>query len=150
MKKLRLELEEEKSKAEKEKLAKTEALLQTEIAKTVKENDFDIIEKLNLHDNVRHEMEKMFAENQEIPDIKVACEKVIENIFAQYQKIKDSKWLRPKEEPKKEEVIESVKASNTEAITNKMSQSNASTKKPMTEAERIKAAIKAMEMVRND
>ena len=40
-------------------------------------------------------MEKMFNETQEIPDIKVACEQVIQDIFSKYEKIKDSKWLIP-------------------------------------------------------
>lgn len=138
--KLKGDLESEKEKVIQERRSKAEIQLQTSIAQTIKEHEFDLIDKLEAQNDVRDYMEEMFATTGEIPDVKKACEAVTEKLVAKFLKVKDSKWLIPKEEPKPEE----PKAEESRTISNKMTQSSVGTDKPMTEAERIKAAIQAM------
>lgn len=136
---LKGELHSEKEKAAQERRSKAEVQLQASIAETIKAHEFDLIEKLDAHNDVREWMEDAYATTGEIPDVKQACEAVTEKLIAKFSKVKDSKWLAPKETPKEE-----PKEEAPQTISNKMVQSSVGTDKPMTEAERIKAAIAAL------
>lgn len=139
---LKSELNSEKEKVVQERRSKAEIQLQTSIAETIKTNDYDLIEKLDAKDAVREYMEEIYATTGEICDVKDACEAVTQHLADRILAAKDSKWLKPKELPKEEEPkVESKKA---ETITNKMVQSSVGNTKPLSEDERIKAALQAM------
>lgn len=142
---LRVELEGKQQEAQKEKLSRAEIKLMADIDTTVKAHEFDLIEKLGEQSAVRDYMEEMFAQTGEIPDVKDACEAVTNSLVEMISKVKDSKWLKPKEEVhevllKAEVPVEKKR----ETLSNKMAQSSVSADKPMTEQERLKAAIVAM------
>ena len=142
---LRVELESKQQAVEKEKLSRAEIKLMADIDQAIKPHEFDLIEGLGEQAAVRDYMEEMFAQTGEIPDIKEACEAVTQSLVEMFSKVKDSKWLKPKEVV--QEVLQKEEApveKKRETLSNKMVQSSSSNDKPMTEQERIKAAIAAM------
>lgn len=142
--KLQNELQSAKQKEQQERFAKAELQLMTEITKVAKESEYDVIEKLGAHSTVREYMEEMYAQTGEIPNIKDACQAVTDHIASLYQKISDSKWVKPKEEPKP---VAKEPVPAKESLSNKLTQTTAFHDKPLTEAERLKAAARAMEMI---
>jgi DNA-binding phage protein len=142
---LKSELQDSKEKEKRERLSKAEMQLQSEIDKAIKEGEFDVIETLEAQHSVREYMEEIFDSTGEIPDIKEACKAVTEHIVELTRKIQKSKWLAPKEE-KAEAPKETVKI---HALSNKMTQTSVSQDRPLTDQERLKAAINAMELVRS-
>ncbi len=142
---LQNELKEKDSQVHKEKIGRAEMQLMNDINTTIKSGEFDVIEKLDAVGTVREYLEEMYAQTGEIPDIKEACQAVTNHIVGLYQKISDSKWIKPKDIPEK---IEEILQPKAESISNKMSQTSATLSKPMTESDRMNAAIKAMEMVK--
>lgn len=137
---LKSELSLEKEKTVAERRSKAEVQLMANIDKTIKEHEFDVIEHLGAQDTVREYMEEMYSLTGEIPDYKEACQAITDDIVAKYQKISGSKWLKPKEEPVKEDIF----TPTPKTLTNKMTQTSVSNDKPMTDMERMKAAIKMM------
>jgi DNA-binding protein H-NS len=145
---LKGELNSEKEKVVQERRSKAEIKLQADIAQVIKTHEFDLIEKLEAKDSVREYMEEMYATTGEIPDVKEACEAVTERLAARFMSVKDSKWLKPKEAPVPERATESnTETQKNHTISNKMTQSSVGTDKPMTESERFKAALQAMNTV---
>lgn len=142
---LKSELSSEKDKVTQERRSKAEVQLQSSIAETIKTHDYDLIEKLDASNAVREYMEEMYATTGEIPDVKEACEAVTEHLASKIMSAKDSKWLKPKEAPVPDRATEpetGTQKNNT--LSNKMTQSSIGKDKPMTESERFKAAIQAM------
>lgn len=139
---LKGELSSEKERALQDRRAKAEVQLQSSIAEAIKVHDYDLIEKLDASNAVREYMEEVYATTGEIPDVKEACEAVTEHLASKIMSAKDSKWLKPKEEVKKP--AEEPELVKIHALSNKMIQTSLGKDKPMTDAERIKAAIQAM------
>lgn len=144
--KLRMQLESKEQEAEKAKLSRAEIKLMSDIENVIKTNEYDLIDKLGEQTAVREYMEEMYSQTGEIPDIKEACEVITEHLVAKFSAVKDSKWLRPKEVAPVE-VDQAPKKVDT--LSNKMVQSSVSADKPMTEQERLKAAITAMNAVKS-
>lgn len=126
--------------AEEARIAKAEIQLKADIDAEIKANDYDLIEKLDAKDAVKEFMEEMYNQTGEIPTIKEACDAVTQYLVEKYSAIKDSKWLKPKEEPK----IETSEVKKPIAINNKMTQTSDHTTKPMTDTERLQHAIQVM------
>jgi hypothetical protein len=120
----------------------------SEISTTIRDNEYDLIEKLGEESAVRDYMEEMYAQTGEIPDIKEACEAITDSLVAKISAVKESKWLKPKE-PKVEEPIVDETPKNIQTLSNKLTQSTTAKDKVMTEAERMKAAIEAMNAVKS-
>lgn len=142
---LKSELQTEKEAVTKERRSKAEIQLMANIDKTIKEHEFDVIEHLGAQDTVREYMEEMYSLTGEIPDFKEACQAVTDDIVSKYQKISGSKWVKPKETTTP---VEENKPIFSKTLTNKMTQSSVGADKPMTEAERMKAAIQALSSVK--
>lgn len=140
---LKSELSSEKEKVTQERRSKAEVQLQTSIAEAIKTNDYDLIDKLDAKDAVREYMEEIYATTGEICDIKEACEAVTEHLASKIMSAKDSKWLKPKEVVQ-ESIKEPEMPQKVSTISNKMTQSSIGKDKPMTESERMKAAIEVL------
>lgn len=141
---LRTQLEKKEREAENEKLSRAEIKLMSEISTTIRTHEYDLIEKLGEENAVREYMEEIFAQTGEIPDIKEACDAITESLVAKISAVKESKWLKPKEV-----TPEPVVAEIAPTLSNKMVQSTTAKDKVMTEAERLKAAIEAMNAVKS-
>lgn len=136
---------------EDEQLSRAEIQLKSDIELTIKNKEYDLIEKLDAKDAVREYMEEMYETTGSIPTIEEACEDVSKYLAEKYMAIKDSKWLKPIEEPVKEQEKQTQKANvdttqkaNNGSISNKMSQTSQHGNKPMTDSERMQAAIAVM------
>lgn len=124
-----------------ERRSRAELQVKSEIAKTIKEHDFDVIEKLGAEDAVMEYMEEMYSQTQEIPDYKEACQAIVDSIVDKYSKLKDSKWMKPQEPVKVEPIPQ---ADPKLGLSNKMTQSATLNDKPLTEAQRFQAALNAL------
>lgn len=123
-----------------ERRTKAEMHLRAEIQKAVKEQDYDIIELAGAEQTVIDYMEEMYNQTGKVILASEACEVVTNALVEQYQKLSKAKRLQPKvEEPKVE-----TKPEPTKTLTNKMTQSATKSNVPLTEAERIKAALALM------
>ena len=142
---LEAELKSRDERAEQEKLAKEDIRLNASIAATVKAEGYDIIEHLGMHSAVREFMEQYYEETGEIPDIKIACNAVVENIAEKFSKIKDSKFLKPKEViPEPESLVTKQEDKVPKTISNKMAQSSEKIVKGQSEADRLAEAIRIL------
>lgn len=148
---LRMELDRKEHEAEKARHSRAEIKLFSEIDAEIRKNEFDLIDKLGEQNAVRDYMEEIFNETGEIPDIKEACEAVNNKLVARFSAIKDSKWLRAQEPVAQVEETDHTpkKAALSGALSNKMTQSIVHNDKPMTEKERLSAAIAAMNAVKS-
>lgn len=138
---LEQELKTRDEKEKNDKLSREEIKLNAAISETVKNEGYDIIEHLGLESSVRDYMEQYYDETGEIPEIKVACEAIANDIAAKISKVKDSKFLKSKEP---EVITEPVESSVPKTITNKMAQSSEKVSRAMTETERMKEAVRLM------
>lgn len=125
-----------------ERRARAEVQVKAEIAKTIKEHEFDVIEALGEEQAVMEYMEEMYAQTQEIPDYKEACQAITDSIVERYSKLKDSKWMKSKEVIPTEPDTKSDNKATT--LTNKMTQSAVANDKPLTEKQRFQAALNAL------
>jgi len=138
---LEQKMTEKEKEAEKARIAKVEMQLKADIENEIKVGEYDIIEVLDAKDAVKEYMEEMYETTGEIPTIKEACEAVTNYLVDKVSKAQQSKWLKPKEEPKVEVKSETPKP---EVISNKMTQTSTIANRPMTEAERLAAAVAVM------
>lgn len=134
-----LNLKEEE--AAKERRTRAELQIKADIAKTIKENDFDVIELVGAQDSVLEYMEEMYSQTGEIPDHKEACQVVANSILEQYQKLSSSKLIKAKEIPAPEA---ETKQAASQTISQKMGQSTVSKPKVLSESERFQAALQAL------
>lgn len=125
-----------------ERISKAEIQLKADIDAMIVAKEYDLIDKLGAKDSVIEYMEEMYDNTGVIPPLEEACEAVTAFIVEQYSSIKESKWLRPKEEPKVELKATEPVQSN---ISNKMTQTSEVTNNPQTDEDRMRAAIAAME-----
>jgi len=130
--------------ATRERRTRAEIQMKADIAKTIKEHEFDVIETMNAESVVVEYMEEIYSQTGEIPDYKEACQAVTDNIVEQYHKLSKSKWVKPKEESIKESIPEII----PKTLANKMTQSNDTKPKILNEAERMKAALQALHAMR--
>lgn len=145
--KIKAELQAEKDKIYRERVAQAEQELTHNIQEAIKAGEYDLIDQLGLTNTVREYMEQVFSETGEIIDPKDAAKEVNDRIAKSIKKVMKSKWL--KEEEKAEAIAEivqnatdEVKAEEeTSTLSNKMQSESPKTKKPMTEKERLAAAI---------
>lgn len=144
--KLKAELQAEKDKVYRERVAQAEQELTHNIQEAIKSGEYDLIDQLGLTGSVREYMEQVFSETGEILDPKDAAKEVNDRIAKQIKKVMKSKWLA--EEEKAEAIAEivqnatdDVRAEETSTLSNKMQSESPKTKKPMTEKERLAAAI---------
>ena len=140
---LEQELKQRDEKEKQEKLSREDIRLNASIAETVKSGGYDIIEHLGLESSVRDFMEQYYEETGEIPDIKTACEAVAADIVTKLNKVKGSKFLQPKEE---ESLVTKQVSEVPKTITNKMSQSSEKVSRTMSETERMKEAVRLMNL----
>lgn len=143
----RAEVRQLKEDAERNRLSRAEIELKSMIDGAIKTHEFDLIEKLGEQDSVRDYMDEMYRQTKEIPDVKEACEAVTDFLIAKFEAVKDSKWLKPKapvEEPRADPVPKSAAI-----LSNKMTQSTVGKDRPMSDHERMKAAIAAMDAVKS-
>lgn len=145
---LRKELESKDKEAQNEKLSRAEIKLMSDISTAIRTHEYDLIEKLGEETAVREFMEEMYAQTGEIPDIKDACDAITESLVAKISAVKDSKWLKPKEVAVEAPVVDET-PKNVHTLSNKLTQSTTAKDKAMTESERIKAAIEAMNATRS-
>lgn len=141
---LRMQLESKEQEAQREKLSRAEIKLMSDINSTIRTHEYDLIEKLDEQASVRQYMEDKYAETGEIPDIKEACDAITERLATKFHAIKESKWLKPKEVAP----VEVEEPKKVASLSNKMVQSSVSADKPMTDAERLKAAVNAMNAIK--
>lgn len=127
--------------ATKERRAKAELQIKADIQKTIKDNEFDILEIAGAEQSVVEYMEEIYNQTGEIIDYKDACQAVAENLAEQYHKLSKSKFVQPKVSAP---VIEEEKAPTAMTLTNKMVQSIPTKPKILNEAERMKAALQAL------
>lgn len=146
---LRKELESKDKEAQNEKLSRAEIKLMSDISNTIRTNEYDLIEKLGEETAVREFMEEMYAQTGEIPDIKMACDAVTESLVAKISAVKDSKWLRPKEPAVETAPVEEAPKKAAATLSNKMVQSTTAHDKVLSEKDRLKAAIEAMNAVKS-
>ncbi|MFN6269305.1 MAG: hypothetical protein ACK40T_02810 [Akkermansiaceae bacterium] len=144
--KIKAELQAEKDKIYRERIAQAEQELTYNIQEAIKAGEYDLIDQLGLTNTVREYMEQVFSETGEVIDPKDAAKEVNNRIAKSIKKVMKSKWL--KEEEKAEAIAEivqnatdEVKAEETSTLSNKMQSESPKTKKPMTEKERLAAAI---------
>lgn len=137
---LKSQLSTKEEEALRERRTRAELQIKSEISRTIKENDFDVIEKLGAEDAVIEYMEEVYAQTQEIPDYKEACQAINDKIVEQYRKVSNSKWLQQKEEASEPVAEKTI----SPTLTNKMTQSSVSRDKPMTETQRFQAALAAL------
>lgn len=137
---LKSQLNDREQEVIKEKRSRAEIELMTNISKTIKEHEFDVIEQLGAEPIVREYMEEMYSLTGEIPDYKDACQAVTDDIVNKYQKISNSKWVKPKEEI----IIKEEVPVGSKTLTNKMVQSSVANDRPMTDSERFKAALQTL------
>jgi hypothetical protein len=129
------------------KIQKMEKQLQSEILDVVKKGEYDIVETLELHGEVREYMEAVYNKTGEVLSTDQAAKEVNEYYAGMIKKVMGSKWL-------KEQIVEKVVAEQTKTeetsptLSNKMTSEAPKTVKPMNDAERIAAAIKAMGNIR--
>jgi len=138
---LEAELKSRDEKEKQSKLEKEEIRLVASIDEEVKKGEYDLIDHFGASSAVKAFMEQYYEETGEIPDIKMACEAVTQNIAEKVSKAKDSKWLKPKE-------VESVKK-EVHTISNKMTQ--AATPKidrALNETERFNLAVEMLKTSR--
>jgi hypothetical protein len=141
-KKLEQELHQEREKAKQERLSQEEIRLNANISKQIKDDGYDILEHLDAQNSVREYMEEYYNETGEIPTIKEACDAITNSLVEKISKVKDSKWLKPKEVSK--EISENIINSEPKTLTNKMVQSAPKEVKARSEAERLRDAIAIM------
>lgn len=131
----------------KAKMEKMEKQLQAEIMTEIKKGEYDIIDTLELHDEVREFMEVTYNKTGEILSPAEAAKQVNDYYASMIKKVMGSKWL-------KEQIIEKPVESPIEkeetqtTLTNKMVSESPKTVKPRTEAERLAEAIKVMSQKR--
>lgn len=118
--KLRNEIMTEKEKAQQERLARAEIELRSQIDTTIKEKEFDLIEKLDAQDSVKDYMEEMYAQTGEIPEVSDACQAVLDHIIAKYRSVENSKWLTKKQAAEITKAADTIK--NVDTLSNKMVQ----------------------------
>jgi hypothetical protein len=123
-----------------ERRTKAEMQLRAEITKTIKEQDYDIIELAGAEQSVIDYMEEIYNQTGKVIPAQEACDAVTNALVEQYQKVSKSKRLQPKVEQPKVEMPKEP----TKTLTNKMTQSSTKSSAPMTEQERIKAALALM------
>ena len=155
LKQLEEELQSEKKQkkaseevANREQMHRAEVALNAEIDKVIKEKDYDLIPALGMQKEVLSFMEEIYESTGEVPSVDEACKAVTDHIVGLYQTASKSKWVQPKvEEPK----VEEPKEVSSKSITNKMAQSMdiKRSEKPATDADRLKAAIHAMEATKS-
>lgn len=130
--------------ATKERRARAELQIKADIQKTIKENEYDILEIAGAEQAVIDYMEEIYNQTQEIMDYKEACQAVTDNLVEQYHKLSTSKWVKPK-------VVETVieeKPATAITLTNKSTQAIPTKGKVLNEAERMKAALQALNSIR--
>lgn len=140
---LRMELQNKEKEATKERHSRAEIQLMASIDSAIKENEYDLIEHLGEQSAVREYMEEMYAQTGEIPDVKDACEAITNHLVEQFSRVKDSKWLKPKEPVEEVKEVEQT-PKNVHTISNKLTQSTQGKDRPLTAAERMAAAIAVM------
>lgn len=138
---LRNELTSKEQEAIKAKMGRAEIQLQADIDKEVVSGEYDLIEKLDSKSAVREYMEEMYEQTGEIPSVKEACEAVTTYLVTKFESIKESKWFSEKKPPI---LPPASPAQSGKVITNKMAQSSEQNSRPLTEAERLAAAIRVM------
>lgn len=151
---LRNEISRKEQEAMNARLSKAEVQLKSDIDHEIRTNEYDLIEHLDAKDAVKDYMEEIYNTTGEIPSVKDACDAVTAHLVDRISRVKESKWLKPKE-PVTDEAIKEFNASKPEAIksttlSNKMVQSSTTkVEKPMTDAERMAAAKRAMASIMN-
>ena len=130
--------------ANRERMQRAELALNAEIDKTIAEHEFDLIPTLGMQKSVIEFMEEVYNTTGEVPSVKEACEAVTNHIVGLYQKASVSKWVKPKVE----EVIKKEEPKSPNTVSNKLSQAIVGADKPMNDAQRLQAAIRAMEMTK--
>lgn len=137
---LKAELREKQEEDLNRKYADKEKQLDEQIAHTVKNKEFDIIEKLGLYTDVKNKLFELHKKSGTTPTIEEACELVADEISEKYSRIKDSKFLKPREaRSEASRASEPASTGIKSVLTNKMVQ-NPSISKPKTDDERLKAA----------
>lgn len=145
---LRMQLDNKEKEAQKASLSRAEIKLNSDIDTIIRTNEYDLIEKLGEQSAVREYMEEIYNQTGEIPDIKEACEAITEHLISKFHAVKDSKWLKPKEAAPVEAFVDE-KPKNVQTLSNKLTQSTVGTDKPMSDSERLKAAVSAMNAVKS-
>lgn len=141
--KLQAEIRSRDEAIEKAKLEKMEKQLQSEIISEVKKGEFDIIDTLELHHEVREYMEAHYNKTGEVLSVSEAANKVNDYYASMIKKVMGSKWL--KEQIVEKPVEEQTKIEETiPTLSNKMTSEAPKTVKPRTDAERLAEAIKVM------
>jgi hypothetical protein len=145
--KLQAEIKARDDAIQNSKIQKMEKQLQSEILTEVKKGEFDIVDSLELHGEVREYMEAVYNRTGEVLTVAEAAKAVNDYYATQIKKVMGSKWL-------KEQIVETPVAEQTKAVdttptlSNKMTSESPKTVKPMNDSERIAAAIKAMGNIR--
>ena len=139
---LKSQLSTKDEEATQERRSKAELQIKAEIARTIKDNEFDVIEVMGAESAVMEYMEEIYSQTQEIPDYKEACQAVADSIVEQYHKLSKSKWVQPKAEVKEQSIQKSIP--DSKSLSNKMTQSAVANDKPLTEAQRFQAALNAL------
>lgn len=119
------------------------ATLTNEIHKTIESEGFDLIPTLNMQDQVIDYMEDMYKETGKVPSVKEACLEVTNYILDMYNKASTSKWVNKSKVESKP-----VQDTKSQTVSNKLAQSVIGADKPMTEAERLKAAANLWTTIR--
>lgn len=139
------ELHSSKERETKERISKAEQYVETQITQLTATPDYDIIAKVGAEKAVREFMEKVYDETGEIPEVKDACEAVAEHIAELYQQIATNPRLTKKKAAEITEAKEKLSPSTAEdyarTLSNKLTQSTVAREKPMTDAERMAAAM---------
>lgn len=137
---IKAELQAEKDRIKREQLAKVEQELTHNIETAIKEGDYDLISGLGLTSSVRQYMEEHYQETGEVLDPREAAKQVNDHIASKIKAVMKSKWLTAEE---KKEIIAEMKEQQEEVPTlnNSMTSESPKTKKPMSEKERLAAAM---------
>lgn len=144
---LKADIQAGKDRDANERVAKAEKYLSEQIDTHLAMPEYDLIASVDAKQAVREFMETIYNETGEIPPVKDACEAVADYIVQTYSKINNHSRFQPKEEVAVEK--EGVTKKETKTLSNKMISSVATSDKPMTEQERIQAAIRIFSQVKN-
>lgn len=131
-----------REKAEKEakeaRIQSAKIALEKEIDEVIEKEEYDLISTLNMKSEVIEYMEEMYKLSGEVIPVSEACKEITNHIVELHRKASNSKWIKEPKEPKESEKIPAVQKTT---VSNKMTQSVIGADKPMSESERIQAAV---------
>jgi len=146
-KRLEKQLSDRDEKEKQEKLSREEVKLNASIAETIKADNFDILEHLEMQNTVREYMEAYYDETGEIVSIKDACQAVADELSEKLMKVKDSRFLKPKEVVS-EPVPEVLKSAEPKTLSNKMTQTSEKVGRSVSDTDRMKEALRILSLAK--